>query len=128
MTRGTGSCGRAALRWSEASWHAEGHRIDLVTELEPLAVAPLLARLQPEIGWGGDLTLLGRIDVHAAERLDVDVVLGRSSGDLRIADETGAPQALGIGELQLAFSVHDGVWRRPGLRERRMQRRGFDRR
>ncbi len=103
--------GGAALRWTEAAWRAEGQRFDLITELEPLAVAPLLARLQPEIGWGGDLTLLGRIEVHAAERFDVDVVLARSAGDLRIADETGAPQSLGIGELQLAFSAHDGVWR-----------------
>ncbi|HET9207999.1 MAG TPA: translocation/assembly module TamB domain-containing protein, partial [Burkholderiaceae bacterium] len=105
------AAGGAALRWTEAAWRAEGQRVDLVTELEPLAVAPLLARLQPEIGWGGDLTLLGRIEVHAAQRFDVDVVLARSAGDLRIADETGAPQSLGIGELQLAFSVHDGVWR-----------------
>lgn len=103
--------GGAALRWSEAAWRAEGRRFDLTSELEPLAVAPLLARLQPEIGWGGDLTLAGRIEVHAAERLDADVVLARAGGDLRIADESGTPQALGIGELQLAFSVHDGVWR-----------------
>ena len=103
--------GGAALRWSQAAWQADGGRFDLSSELEPLAVAPLLTRLQPEIGWGGDLTLGGRIEVHAAERFDVDVVLARSAGDLRIADETGAQQALGVGELQLAFSVHDGVWR-----------------
>ena len=68
--------GGAALRWSQAAWHADGGRFDLSSELEPLAVAPLLTRLQPEIGWGGDLTLGGRIEVHAAERFDVDVVLG----------------------------------------------------
>ncbi|HEX6720185.1 MAG TPA: translocation/assembly module TamB domain-containing protein, partial [Burkholderiaceae bacterium] len=101
----------AALRWNEAAWRADGGRFDFSSELEPLAVAPLLARLQPEIGWGGDLTLGGRIEVHAAERFDLDVVLARSAGDLRIADETGAQQPLGVGELQLAFSVHDGVWR-----------------
>jgi translocation and assembly module TamB len=101
----------AALRWSQAAWRADGGRFDFASELEPLALAPLLARLQPEIGWGGDLALGGRIEVHAAERFDLDVVLARSAGDLRIADETGAPQPLGIGELQLAFSVHDGIWR-----------------
>jgi len=103
--------GGAALRWSAASWHADGHRLDLQGELEPLAVAPLLARLQPDIGWGGDLTLAGRIDIRAAQQLDAEVVLARSGGDLRIADESGAAQPLGIGELQLAFSAHDGVWR-----------------
>jgi translocation and assembly module TamB len=103
--------GGAALRWSAASWHAEGRRLELRGELEPLAVAPLLARLQPDIGWGGDLTLAGRIDVRAAERFDAEVVLARSGGDLRIADESGATRALGINEVQLAFSAHDGVWR-----------------
>jgi translocation and assembly module TamB len=103
--------GGAALRWSEAAWHSDGQRIDLRGELEPLAVAPLLARLQPEIGWGGDLTLAGRIDVHAAERVDAEVVLARSGGDLHVADEAGNAQPLGIDELQLAFTAHDGVWR-----------------
>jgi translocation and assembly module TamB len=103
--------GTAALRWSEASWRADGRRLDLHGELEPLAVAPLLARLQPELGWGGELTLAGRIDVRAAERVEAQVVLARSAGDLRIADEAGNPQSLGIEELQLAFSARDGVWR-----------------
>ncbi|HEX6017490.1 MAG TPA: translocation/assembly module TamB domain-containing protein, partial [Burkholderiaceae bacterium] len=103
--------GGAALRWSAASWRAQGRRLDLSGELEPLAVAPLLARLQPDIGWGGDLGLAGRIEVHAAERVDAEIELARTGGDLRIADETGTPQPLDIGELRLAFSAHDGVWR-----------------
>jgi len=103
--------GGAALRWSEVSWHTEGQRLDLRGELEPLAVAPLLARLQPDIGWGGDLTLAGRIDVHAAEHFAAEVVLARSGGDLRIADESGSAQPLGIDEVQLAFVARDGTWR-----------------
>jgi translocation and assembly module TamB len=103
--------GGAALRWTQAAWRAEGRRFDLCSELEPFAVAPVLARLQPELGWGGDLKLAGRIEVHAAERFDADIELARSGGDLRIADESGRPQSLGIGELQLAFSAHNGVWR-----------------
>ena len=102
--------GGAALRWSEASWRADGRRLDVRGELEPLTVAPLLARLQPDIGWAGDLTLAGRIEVHAAERFDADVVLARSGGDLRIADESGVVQPMGIDELRLAFSAHDGTW------------------
>ena len=73
-------------------------------------MAALLARLQPDIGWAGDLTLAGRIDVLANERLDADVVLERAGGDLRIADETGAAQPLGLTDLRLAFSAHDGIW------------------
>jgi translocation and assembly module TamB len=103
--------GGAALRWTQAAWRAEGRRFDLSSELEPFAVAPVLARLQPELGWGGDLRLAGRIDVHAAERFNADILLARSGGDLRVADESGRPQSLGIGELQLAFSAHEGVWR-----------------
>jgi translocation and assembly module TamB len=101
----------AALRWTQAAWRAEGRRFDLSSELEPFAVAPVMARLQPELGWGGDLRLAGRIEVHAAERFDADIELARSGGDLRVADEGGRPQSLGIGELQLAFSAHNGVWR-----------------
>ncbi|MCG3188130.1 MAG: hypothetical protein LKCHEGNO_00022 [Burkholderiaceae bacterium] len=103
--------GGAALRWSEASWRAQGRRIDISAEVEPLAVAPLLARLQPDIGWGGDLSLAGRVEVHAADRFDAEIELARAGGDLRIADETGAAQAMGISELRLAFSAHDGTWR-----------------
>ncbi|MCW5658241.1 MAG: translocation/assembly module TamB domain-containing protein [Burkholderiaceae bacterium] len=103
--------GGAALRWTQAAWRAEGRRFDLSSELEPFAVAPVLARLQPELGWGGDLRLAGRIEVHAAERFDADILLARSGGDLRVADESGRPQSLDIGELQLAFQAHNGVWR-----------------
>jgi translocation and assembly module TamB len=103
--------GGTALRWTQASWRAQGQRFDLSSQLEPFAVAPVLARLQPELGWGGDLRLAGRIEVHAAERFDADIELARSGGDLRVADESGRAQPLGIGELQLAFSAHDGVWR-----------------
>jgi translocation and assembly module TamB len=103
--------GGAALRWTQAAWQAEGRRFNLSSELEPFAVAPVLARLQPELGWGGDLRLAGRIEVHAAERFDADILLARSGGDLRVADEGGRPQSLDIAELQLAFQAHNGVWR-----------------
>jgi translocation and assembly module TamB len=105
--------GGAALRWSEASWRASPQgpgRFDLRSELEPWALAPLLARAQPEIGWVGDLALAGRIEVHAAERFDADIVLERAGGDLRVADEIGNLQALGLTDLSLVLTAHDGVW------------------
>jgi len=103
--------GGAALRWTQAAWRGEGSRFDLSSQLEPFAVAPVMARLQPELGWGGDLRLAGRIEIHAAERFDADILLARSGGDLRVADESGRPQSLDIAELQLAFQAHNGVWR-----------------
>lgn len=100
------------LRWQQARWQAgEGSpRFDLQAELETLDVAALLQRLQPGVGWGGDLVLGGSIDVHAGERIDADVVLDRRSGDLRVSDELGQVQPLGLTELRLALTVHDGLW------------------
>jgi translocation and assembly module TamB len=49
--------------------------------------------------------LLGRIEVHATERFDVDVVLARSAGDLRIAGRDRRTAVAGHRrELQLAVS------------------------
>src|SRR5690606_1006020 len=87
--------GSAALRWSEAAWQAAGQRIDLRGDLEPLPVAPLLARAQPDIGWRGDLTLAGHVELHANERFAADIVLERAGGDLLLDSEIGTPQALG---------------------------------
>jgi translocation and assembly module TamB len=101
-----------ALRWRQAEWRSgqPGARLQVGAELEALDVAALLRRLQPAIGWGGDLSLAGRIDIRAAEGFDADIVLERSSGDLHVTDELGAVQPLGIGELRLALSAHDGLW------------------
>jgi translocation and assembly module TamB len=62
------------------------------------------------MGWGGNLNLGGRIDIRSAERLDADIVLERGSGDLHLTDELGGVQALGISDLRLALSAHDGLW------------------
>lgn len=114
--------GGALLRWTDAEWHggaigtfaAAGitgaDSLRLRGELEPLAVAPLLAKLQPDLGWAGDLTMTGRIDIRAEQRFDADIVLERAGGDLRIADESGTAQMLGLSDLRLAFTAHDGLW------------------
>lgn len=100
-----------ALAWHELRWAAGNPgRLDLAATLETLAVAPLLARAQPELGWGGDLRLGGRIALRSGERFDADLVLERQGGDLQITDELGQPQALGLSELRLALTAHDGVW------------------
>ncbi len=101
------------LRWGQAEWQARpgaAPRLDVTAELETLNAASFLQKVQPTVGWGGDLTLGGRIDIHTAERLDADIVLERLGGDLQVTDELGTIQAMGLSELRLALTAHDGLW------------------
>ena len=112
-----------ALNWRELQWQADGGagRLDVAAVLETIEVAPLLARLQPGMGWSGTLTLGGRIDIHSAARFDADIVLERVAGDLRITDDLDVTQSLGLTDLRLALSAHDGVWQfAQGLAGRRI--------
>ena len=103
----------AALRWDRLAWQAAHAgtpaRIDAKAELEPLAIAPLLARLQPDFGWGGDLAVTGRLELRSSPSFAADIVVERSRGDLSVTDETGT-QALGLTDLRLGLNVADGVW------------------
>ena len=103
-----------ALRWQDAQWSAAAAgrpaQLHLVAELERFDVAALLARAQPGIGWGGKLIVGGRFDVHSTGRFDADLVLERLAGDLTLTDDLGSTQALGITDLRLALSAHDGLW------------------
>ena len=104
--------GGAALRWTEAAWRAEGQRFDLISRARA-------ARRGAAAGAAATGDRLGRRSDACSGASRCMRPSGSTStwcwrapaGDLRIADETGAPQSLGIGELQLAFSAHDGVWR-----------------
>ncbi|MBL8351037.1 MAG: translocation/assembly module TamB domain-containing protein, partial [Burkholderiaceae bacterium] len=112
-----------ALNWRELQWRADGGagRLDVAAVLETIAVAPLLERLQPGMGWGGTLTLGGRIDIHSAARFDADIVLERVAGDLSITDDLDVTQSLGLSDLRLALSAHDGLWQlAQGLAGRRV--------
>ena len=104
-----------ALRWRDATWQAGATagapgRFALSAELESFDVAALLQRLQPDFGWSGNLTVGGRIDLRHAGRFDADIVLERGGGDLGVTDELGQTQVLGLTDLRLAFSAHDGLW------------------
>ena len=104
----------AQLRWTDLQWQAArstAERADLRAQIEmaPLAVAPLLARWQPDFGWGGPLVVVGHASVHTAPVLDVDIVLERSQGDLSVTDERGV-QPLGLTDLRLALNARDGLW------------------
>ena len=104
-----------ALAWREAQWLADGSgpgQLTLLAQLETIDVAKLLAKLQPNTGWAGNLTLGGRIEVRSGVRFDADVVLERLGGDLSLPDDLDEKKRLqlGLSELRLALSAHDGVW------------------
>ena len=103
----------AALRWTAMRWQmpeADGRpRVDVQAELEPLPVAPLLTRLQPAFGWGGDLRLKGHVRLQTGADFSADVVLERAGGDLSVTEE-GDTQFLGLTDLRLGWFAQQGVW------------------
>lgn len=104
----------AAVRWSQLAWQAAGGiaqpaRIDAQLAFDPLPIAPLLARMQPGFGWGGDLTMGGRFEAHSEGSLTASLVLERGRGDLTVTDEIST-QSLGLTDLRLAVNATDGVW------------------
>jgi translocation and assembly module TamB len=113
----------ARLRIDELHWQSLGSSANgvapqpslrLRAKLEPMALAPLLARWEPDFGWAGDLLIGGSVDVDAsADHVRASAALQRDSGDLRILDtQSGRPaQILGISELRLALDARDGRWR-----------------
>jgi translocation and assembly module TamB len=99
------------LRWDDIRLDLRGEQpqIQLHADIEPFALAPLLARAQPGVGWSGDITLAARVDIRAAEKFDADLVFERREGDLHIASREGM-QLLGLTDLRLAISAHEGAW------------------
>ncbi|MFO1295109.1 MAG: translocation/assembly module TamB domain-containing protein [Rubrivivax sp.] len=100
-----------ALRWDAVRVDLSRGEADfaLRADIEPFLLPPLLKRLQPAIGWEGDLRLAGRIDVRAAERFEADVVFQRHDGDLHVETQ-GELQLLGLTEFRLMLKARDGVW------------------
>jgi translocation and assembly module TamB len=104
----------AVLRWNRIAWQAADPgrtpaMLDAQVQLDPLDVAPLLARAQPKFGWGGDLRLSGRMRVQSAPQFSADVVLERSTGDLSVTDESGT-RSLGLSDLRVGLNAREGVW------------------
>ena len=106
----------AIVRWSQLSWMdgspdsgGKPPRIDVQMTIDPMPVAPVLHRLQPKFGWGGDLAVGGHVNVHSDGQLMADIVLERSEGDLTVSDEVSS-QALGLSYLRVAINAEDGVW------------------
>ncbi|WP_457425889.1 translocation/assembly module TamB domain-containing protein [Roseateles sp. P5_E7] len=107
---GRAEVGGALVRWQALSCRGGERpeaRADLL--LDDLAVAPLMARWQPDFGWSGDLRISGHASLLLNDRLTAEVLLERQSGDLRVTDEFGT-RPLGLTDLRLALNVRDGVW------------------
>lgn len=100
--------GGAALAWRQGEWQPAG-ALQADIQLEPLAVAPLLRRWQPDFGWGGDLVIGGQIKLRSRPKVEIDIELLRERGDLSVTDERG-PQQLGLSALRLALQARDGRW------------------
>lgn len=114
----------AVLDVQQASWQDHGDAgpaLELAARLEPLAVAPVLAILQPQAGWGGDLTVAGSLRwqrrpglTAAAGRTMLQAELLRSGGDLSLIEtdlEGGLRQRLSLTEARVTVDARDGVWR-----------------
>ncbi len=101
----------ASLRWDAVSLdlHGEQPQGELHASIDAFALAPLLARAQPGVGWEGDLRLEARVDIRATDKVDADLVFERSGGDLDIASDAGL-QLMGLTDFHLQLSVHDGLW------------------
>ena len=103
-----------SVRWSGIDWRAGDAparplRSNAQVEFDPVIVSPLLARLQPGFGWGGDLRVAGHLRVRSAPDFVADVVLERTGGDLSVADEVGV-RALGLSDLRVGLAAENGVW------------------
>lgn len=99
----------AGIRWTRMSWSSPAEW-DLQADLEPLAAAPALARLQPDFGWGGDLRIDGHFNTRRdARNLSIDFLVSRTAGDLTVTDEVST-QRLGLTDLRLGLQADRGVW------------------
>jgi translocation and assembly module TamB len=115
---GQGEVLGAKLRWSRIAWQAESTdpngakqaaRLDADMTLDAFPIAPVLARIQPDFGWGGDLKVVGSLKLRSSPTFSADVVLERASGDLTVTDEVGT-QALELTDLRLGLNADKGIW------------------
>lgn len=100
--------GGIALAWDELRQDAGSLRWQ--ARLEDLAVAPLLARWQPAMGWEGDLRIGARLQLALGAQTEVEAVIERRGGDLAVRESPESVLALGLSDLRLALQASDGEW------------------
>jgi len=101
------------MEWQSAEPADPAPALAVKARLEPLAIAPVLQKMQPDLGWSGDLQLDGQIDLLARDgRTTLAAQLRRTSGDLSLEDaELGTgPRRLGLGEIAFQLQARDGLW------------------
>ncbi len=106
----------AGVRWDRMMWQTSSRadlpsgEWDVQAVLEPLAAAPVLNKLQPDFGWGGDLQIEGRLKSRRDARgLTLDAMIERTRGDLTVTDEVST-QRLALTDLRLGVIADQGVW------------------
>ncbi len=108
------AAGQARVRWRQARYQAAQHEgalplLQLDAQLEPLALAPLLAKAQPDFGWGGDLLVDGHLHLDTRQGTDLSFELQRLGGDLSVTEDRGV-QRLGLSDFALRLQAQQGVW------------------
>lgn len=98
-----------ALAWDEVTLDERG-QLALQARLESVAIAPLLARWQPDMGWEGNLRLGGRLALALGDTTRIDAVLEREGGDLGVRESAALSLPLGLSDLRLALQAQDGTW------------------
>lgn len=107
--------GPARLHWQALSWdaphaQAEPARVQIDAVLDPVPLAPMLARLQPDLNWAGDLAVAGQLHVRRnAENTRLNLLIERRQGDLSINAERSR-QAIGLSEMRVELNANQGDW------------------
>jgi translocation and assembly module TamB len=106
------------LTVSQASWRQGPTGADTLIQigLDPVKLAEVLGRWQPQVGWGGDLLVAGQVKVQqdAGGRWVVDAGIERQSGDLTLREpgiQGATEQSLGVRSAKFSLRGADGVWR-----------------
>ena len=111
----------AGLKIQELSWReprqagVTGGQTRVSVDLEPIKLAEVLARWQPDAGWGGNLMVVGQLRMqHSPDQpWDVEGYLARRDGDLSLSEvaiEGNTLQNLGIRQARVELKAREGVW------------------
>ncbi|MGM9515935.1 translocation/assembly module TamB domain-containing protein [Roseateles sp. DB2] len=106
--------GQARLHWKEVRYQAPQNSgappvLQVDAQLEPLALAPLLAKAQPDFGWGGDLLVDGHLRLDTRQGTKLSFELQRLDGDLSVTEDRGV-QRLGLTDFGLRLQANQGLW------------------
>lgn len=97
-----------ALSWQEVRYDAGALRVRAT--VDDVAIAPVLARWQPTVGWEGNLRVGASIAIDLAETTRIDIVAERKGGDLGVREAVDRSIPLGLSDLRLALQAEDGTW------------------